>query len=322
MAQVQRKIVHKQFNSPIALYSDRNVKETLNRELKTLNNGAVGIDFDDPTTTRAGNLAKSAVLQALEEEERSSSQNPGLKRVAWPPPPETTFTVPVEQQQQQQQYQQPPQQQPISQQQSHPLPHHQYQQQPSPAADFVASEAVYGAQQQRFAPQQAYAPQQPAYGAQQQQGYAHPPQQGYAPQQQTYGNQPPQQMYAPVAQQAYNAPTQQTYAAPQQQLPYQGNPLRKEAPVTQKPSPVYQSQPGASAYQGGAHRRGDSKWPPAEYKQQSELDNEERRRIALGPAFRPKRVNKVDYSGFFAQNALTGTYPGYRVPPGTTHINE
>ncbi|CRL00111.1 CLUMA_CG013392, isoform A [Clunio marinus] len=42
MAQVQRRIVHKQFNSPIALYSDTNVKETLNRELKLLDNGAVG----------------------------------------------------------------------------------------------------------------------------------------------------------------------------------------------------------------------------------------------------------------------------------------
>lgn len=43
---------------------------------------------------------------------------------------------------------------------------------------------------------------------------------------------------------------------------------------------------------GGANRRGDQRWPPSEYKQ-SEVDNEERRRIALGPAFRPKRVNKV-----------------------------
>lgn len=43
MAQVaQRRIVHKQFNSPIGLYSNQNVKETLDRELKTLNNGAVG----------------------------------------------------------------------------------------------------------------------------------------------------------------------------------------------------------------------------------------------------------------------------------------
>lgn len=42
MAQVQRRIVHKQFNSPIALYSDTNIKATLDRELKSLGNGAVG----------------------------------------------------------------------------------------------------------------------------------------------------------------------------------------------------------------------------------------------------------------------------------------
>lgn len=42
MASVQRRIVHKQFNSPIAMYSDNNVKETLNRELKVLSSGAVG----------------------------------------------------------------------------------------------------------------------------------------------------------------------------------------------------------------------------------------------------------------------------------------
>ncbi|CAG9800052.1 unnamed protein product [Chironomus riparius] len=42
MAAVQRKLVHKQFNSPIALYSDNNVKETLDRELRQLGNGAIG----------------------------------------------------------------------------------------------------------------------------------------------------------------------------------------------------------------------------------------------------------------------------------------
>lgn len=34
MATVQRKLVHKQFNSPMGLYSQQNVKETLDRELK------------------------------------------------------------------------------------------------------------------------------------------------------------------------------------------------------------------------------------------------------------------------------------------------
>ncbi len=42
MASVQRKVVHKQFNSPIALYSDVNIKETLDKELKALGNGVVG----------------------------------------------------------------------------------------------------------------------------------------------------------------------------------------------------------------------------------------------------------------------------------------
>jgi hypothetical protein len=44
---------------------------------------------------------------------------------------------------------------------------------------------------------------------------------------------------------------------------------------------------------GGANRRGDLRWPPVEYKQQSEMENEARRQLAMGPAFRPKRVNKV-----------------------------
>ena len=44
---------------------------------------------------------------------------------------------------------------------------------------------------------------------------------------------------------------------------------------------------------GGANKRGDTKWPPENCKQQSEIDNEARRMIALGPAFRPKRVNRV-----------------------------
>jgi len=34
MAALQRKLVHKQFNSPMGLYSQENVKATLNRELK------------------------------------------------------------------------------------------------------------------------------------------------------------------------------------------------------------------------------------------------------------------------------------------------
>lgn len=39
--------------------------------------------------------------------------------------------------------------------------------------------------------------------------------------------------------------------------------------------------------------RGDQKWPPTETKQQMELENEARRKLAQGPAFRPKRAQKV-----------------------------
>lgn len=40
------------------------------------------------------------------------------------------------------------------------------------------------------------------------------------------------------------------FVAQQQQLPFQGVPLRKEAPISQQPAPVYQSQPVASSFQG------------------------------------------------------------------------
>lgn len=39
--------------------------------------------------------------------------------------------------------------------------------------------------------------------------------------------------------------------------------------------------------------RGDNKWPPEEVKRQSDVDNDQRRKLALGPAFRPRRINKV-----------------------------
>lgn len=93
--------------------------------------------------------------------------------------------------------------------------------------------------------------------------------------------------------------------------------------------------------------RGDNKWPPEEYKKLSEIENEQRRQLALGPAFRPRRADKVnpftisqkqiilfqllkiishvsrnkiqDYRPFFQRHAINSTYPGYRAPPGTQH---
>lgn len=375
MASVQRKVVHKQFNSPIALYSDTNIKDTLDKELKALGNGVVGINFADPATTRSANLAKSAVLAALEEEENASVK-PGLKRVAWPPPPESSYyQEPVEYPQQQQQQQQQWQNQPVQQQQAPtaspviqtpirnaPLPSYQTQQQQPRAAMLpqqqqrpVSIHGLSSLQNQYEAPAKPLSPL-PML----QTNFSHPsPPQNHAPRQQvssyvsprgwahvkaprspggsyiqpgqfySNGTQPisppfvsnvPAYTQENVAQQQQISPPQPQYQQQQyQQPPFQGTPLRKEAPITQKPAPVYQSQPVATTFQGGANRRGDSKWPPENYKQQSEIDNEARRRLALGPAFRPKRVNR-DFSGFFAQNALSNTYPGYRVPPGTLHV--
>lgn len=45
MATYQPKLVNKQFNSPIGLYSDQNVREVLERESQMLSNGAVGLVY-------------------------------------------------------------------------------------------------------------------------------------------------------------------------------------------------------------------------------------------------------------------------------------
>ncbi|XP_020816794.1 cell division protein ZipA isoform X7 [Drosophila serrata] len=95
--------------------------------------------------------------------------------------------------------------------------------------------------------------------------------------------------------------------------------LRKEAPVSQQPAPVYTSQPAAVSYQGGSKLRGDLKWPPPEYKEAAARENEERRQLALGPVCRPRRVNR-DYTTFFAKHQLNNGYPSYKVPPGTQHM--
>ncbi|XP_075971787.1 uncharacterized protein LOC142973709 isoform X2 [Anticarsia gemmatalis] len=72
------KIVHKQFNSPIGLYSQQNIKETLSKHMQNLGNGTVGIDFSNPSTDKPANLANSAVLRMLEEEERNRRGYPKL----------------------------------------------------------------------------------------------------------------------------------------------------------------------------------------------------------------------------------------------------
>lgn len=51
-------------------------------------------------------------------------------------------------------------------------------------------------------------------------------------------------------QQFQPAPTFESLPAAVQQVPLYGNPLRKEAPVSQRPAPVFASQPTIPSYQG------------------------------------------------------------------------
>ncbi|XP_063237604.1 uncharacterized protein LOC134539471 isoform X2 [Bacillus rossius redtenbacheri] len=130
--------------------------------------------------------------------------------------------------------------------------------------------------------------------------YAKGPASGSVPSVQPVARQPPPQVYHP--------PPPATVT------------LRASPPVREDPHPVFESQPAATRATG-PRMRGDQKWPPVEYKARAEEENAARQALAKGPAFRPRKVNK-DYTTFFAKNALTATYPGYRAPPGTQHYAE
>ncbi|KAF4523587.1 hypothetical protein B566_EDAN014335 [Ephemera danica] len=97
--------------------------------------------------------------------------------------------------------------------------------------------------------------------------------------------------------------------------------LRPQAPISQAPAPLIKSQPAIERQPviRSAKMRGDQKWPPPEYKAIKQA--EESGSATKGPAVKPRLVRK-DYSSFFAQHALTPTYPGYRAPPGTQHYDD
>ncbi|XP_045493960.1 DNA-directed RNA polymerase II subunit RPB1-like isoform X7 [Colias croceus] len=346
------KIVHKQFNSPIGLYSQQNIQETLNKHLQNLDNGTVGIDFHNPTTEKPANLANSAVLRMLEEEERNRKGYPNQKKVVWPPTPETNG-------------------------------YHQSQQQQSPA---FYNNAQHSPSQPQYSPQSSVQPAQPSYQAPyqtqpQSQSYlnqAPQPQSGFcegrrqettglsklipvgpgvtaAPLSPTYRQvptgplSPSAQPYrqqqsrwapvpAPISPQPSNqkpqfSPQSQYSPQPQYSEPAYQPPqrhfepppttitLRPQQPVHQSPSPVFASQPAAASFQGGINMRGDTKWPPQSVKEAVAAENEARRQLAKGPACRPRKVQK-DYSNFFSQHALNHSYTSYRVPPGTQHYDD
>ncbi|XP_030081509.1 mediator of RNA polymerase II transcription subunit 15 isoform X2 [Drosophila hydei] len=263
----------------------------------------------------------------------------GYKRVAWPPASEERIVREFTPQPQTQSpapgsggyYPQPaasqpssanaaPAQQPAQQQYGAPSYNNyqqQQQQQPAPQQwQQQQQQQQYQAPYQTSPYQQA---QQPNYP--QQNGganYAQPQYNSYSqPQQQ-------QQQQQPLQQQPQQQQLPYSLDQTDQQHGYRGaSPgiitLRKEAPVSQKPAPVYTSQPAAVSYQGGSKLRGDLKWPPQEYKEAAVRENEERRLLALGPVCRPRRVNR-DYTPFFAKHQLNNTYPSYKVPPGTQHM--
>ncbi|XP_021936492.1 uncharacterized protein LOC110838033 isoform X2 [Zootermopsis nevadensis] len=287
-------LVNKQFNSPIRLYSPESVQEALNKHTQALSNGAIGIDFHQ---LAAPNLANSAVLKMLEEEERQrggkdisgTNTRGSLHQFEWPPKDVghrihgisndikyrhcsfSTFYFST-------------------------LPGLKRVAWPPPSENsenIVAEQAVYkkGPVSQQQNTWENSFDQVPASQLQQQQEQ--------------------NQFYPPPQQQVYQ---------PQYETPPTTVVLRAAAPVSQEPPPVFTSQPAATKGVG-QNMRGDQKWPPSAYKLQAEAENEARKALAKGPAFRPKKVKK-DYSAFFAQNALTPNYPTYKAPPGTQHYIE
>ncbi|XP_068149668.1 bromodomain-containing protein DDB_G0280777 isoform X1 [Drosophila tropicalis] len=285
--------------------------------------------------TAGGATPGATTYPPFQQQQQQQQQQPYQPYLQQPPQHQHQQQQQPPQQQppQQQQYgaptynnyqQQPQQQQQQQQQQQHAAPGPQWQQQP-PQQQY---QAPYQVPAQQSVPQWAH--QQPAYQASPYQQQQQPPAQQY-PQQNGGSN------YAQPQYNSYSQPQHQPYSQDQtdlqqqqQSIPYAGQDsyrgaspgiitLRKEAPVSQQPAPVYTSQPAAVSYQGGSKLRGDLKWPPPEYKEAAARENEERRQLALGPVCRPRRVNR-DYTNFFAQHQLNNAYPSYKVPPGTQHM--
>ncbi|XP_038223097.1 extensin-like isoform X8 [Zerene cesonia] len=349
------KIVHKQFNSPIGLYSQQNIQETLNKHLQNLDNGTVGIDFHNPTTEKPANLANSAVLRMLEEEERNRKGYPNQKKVVWPPAPETNGYHQAQQQSpafynnaqhspSQPQYSpqssvqpaQPSYQAPYKAQQNQPQSQSYSNEAPQPQSGFCEGrrqETTGLSKLIPVGPGVTTAPLSPTYRQVPITGPLSPSAQPYRQQQSRWAPVPapispqptnqkpqfsPQSQYSPQPQ--YSEPA---YQPPQKHFepPPATITLRPQPPIHQSPSPVFASQPAAASFQGGVNMRGDTKWPPQSVKEAVAAENEARRQLAKGPACRPRKVQK-DYSSFFSQHALNHSYTSYRVPPGTQHYED
>ncbi|XP_044757692.1 PDZ and LIM domain protein Zasp-like isoform X2 [Coccinella septempunctata] len=318
----QPKLVNKQFNSPIGLYSQQNIQEVLDRDLQVLTNGGVGINFYNPNVGKPANLHNSAVLRMIEEEKRhhsGSMKREGTKRIAWPP---------VENEDEEgvhTQAQKPPSTTPVN-----------FKRPESKTTSISGTDRPVlqplkiicntpPGQQSPRSPALTHSPR----------GFGQSPSpKGWAP-----VHPPISPKGSPVSVPSYSSPVQcyspgnQKLNSPQRALtpchipnkvkepPPTTITLRPQAPVSQASPPVFTSQPATATLKGGKCLRGDMKWPPESVKKQAEEENRLRMELARGPVCRPRKVNK-DYSGFFAQHALNSTYPGYKPPPGTQYYGE
>lgn len=90
-----------------------------------------------------------------------------------------------------------------------------------------------------------------------------------------------------------------------------GRPLKKQAPISQEPNAVFDSQP---VFKRAAPVRmlGDMVWPPKPAGEGGSQGSRE--------ADGPNRRQAKDYRGFFSQHQLPPNFPTYRAPPGTQHF--
>ncbi|XP_075216846.1 uncharacterized protein LOC142322079 isoform X2 [Lycorma delicatula] len=271
-----------QYNSPVRLYSPENVSEALNKQTRKLRNGAVGIDFHQ--LAKPTNLANSAVLRMLEEEERSGRGSDKRIYDVLNSIDELNFDLRELRRKPKGKFKWPP-----------PDAEHNYSQRKT----IYKTECIMkpGVKLVAWPPP--------------------PPEDSEVITEEgpVYSQGPPRGQGQTLARPSQYHPPHQFEPPPSTIT------LRSSAPFNQAPPPVFMSQPATATHQGGHRMRGDDKWPPEDYKQQAAAENEARLAIAKGPAFRPRKIQK-DYSSFFAQNALNSTYPGYRAPPGTQHYIE
>ncbi|XP_045466747.1 PDZ and LIM domain protein Zasp-like isoform X1 [Harmonia axyridis] len=355
----QPKLVNKQFNSPIGLYSQQNIQEVLEKDLQVLTNGGVGINFYNPNVGKPANLHNSAVLRMIEEEKRHHSGSmkregdienyykPQRRQPKWPPPENerkrrfrSAFKDVV-----------------ISGTKRIAWPPAENEEEEGVHTQAKLSSSTASVDPQLFEAKTNFTREkdrpvlQPLnISCEILSGQQSPRSPILIHSPKAYGQSTTSKRWAPVhpplspkgtlisvpihPSPVQNlSPSAQELSSPQRALtpchipnkvkepPPATITLRPQAPVSQASPPVFTSQPATATLKGGKCLRGDMKWPPESVKKQAEEENRLRVELAKGPVCRPRKVRK-DYTGFFAQHALNSTYPGYKPPPGTQYYGE